>query len=143
MDIADRLYKCFTNIGPKLASAISTVNSATFCSFPTCPTSPTSPTCPTSPTNPMCTCPTCPTSPTFPTSCTCPANSRSSTSPTRQCSAHTELQAATILVMVSGDNKIWQVQFRTVLHVIILFINLIKFYILIFVIYRPQQTNSH
>ena len=33
MDIADRFCKYFTNIGPKLASAIPTVNSATFRSF--------------------------------------------------------------------------------------------------------------
>jgi len=33
MDIADRFCKYFTNIGPNLASAIPTVNSATFRSF--------------------------------------------------------------------------------------------------------------
>jgi len=33
MDIADRFCEYFTNIGPNLASAIPTVNSATFCSF--------------------------------------------------------------------------------------------------------------
>ena len=33
MDIADRFCKYFTNVGPKLASAIPTVNLATFGSF--------------------------------------------------------------------------------------------------------------